>query len=201
MTNAKYYELLKEYEQIKMLNNPLIYITGYFSDLRSEIDLSFAKLKKKVYAENIKTLNTNCDQMITRVNLFEKECLNNQTINKIDETIQTNGFKRLEMIHKKLIELKKVMESISKQKVLDTNTNEAIKKKSELFIDIQHLIYSLRIEMECLLFMNKSIIFLDRNKCLNSKIFDQLDKQTAVGKLIIITNVYFSIQSIEILKT
>ena len=201
MTNAKYYELLKEYEQIKMLNNPLIYITGYFSDLRSEIDLSFAKLKKKVYAENIKTLNTNCDQMITRVNLFEKECLNNQTINKIDETIQTNGFKRLEMIHKKLIELKKVMESISKQKVLDTNTNEAIKKKSELFIDIQHLIYSLRIEMECLLFMNKSIMFLDRNKCLNSKIFDQLDKQTAVGKLIIITNVYFSIQSIEILKT
>ena len=77
--------------------------------------------------------------------------------------------------------------------------------------EINHLIYDQTVKLEKVLFQNKAIIFLDRIKCGNwmdnylddeqeRNIFDEMDPETTVGKLVCVNNEYFGHLATEILK-
>lgn len=202
MENLKYYELCKEFDKIKELNIPSIYIGNFFSDLRCEIDLAYSRKKKNLSAENIKILTENWNAMTNKVNKYERDCFNNQTLNPVSEIDLAETTQKIKLIEVKLEELRLLLETLSQSEFrsIDAATNEALKKKNELLVETDQLIEKLKYKMERILFMNMTIIFLERNKCQNKEIFEELDEETTVGKLILITNEYFSNASVSVIK-
>ena len=192
-------ELTQKYEQVKLLEKPQIYLVNYFSELRSELDSAFIKKKKQVSnIEKWKKLQENWSLLLNKINEFEKECI--QAVKLTDEiVIERNS--QLQIIKSRMTELKDVLRNISKQSNIIKQGNEAIKKRDELICDINFSLEQLRAKMEQILFLNSTIIFLNKNATTNDKIFNDLDSDTTVGKLVLIRNQYFTRANIEILKT
>jgi hypothetical protein len=199
MSNTKYLELKKEFDKVLMLTNTKIYLMSYFSELRSEIDILFAKKRKQT--QSLMELNLNWTKMIDKVNTFEKECVNKDE-NEIDSKLDFKLNERLNFIKLKLNELKKVIELLNKQRniIIDTDGNEALKKRNELFFEIECILSDTKNKMENILFMNKTILFLSKKNCDFSEIFKELNPDTMVGKLIIVTNQYFNSFDIDTIK-
>jgi hypothetical protein len=192
-------ELTQKYEQVKLLEKPQIYLVNHFSELRSELDSAFIKKKKQVSnIEKWKKLQENWSLLLNKINEFEKECI--QAVKLTDEiVIERNS--QLQIIKSRMTELKDVLRNISKQSNIIKQGNEAIKKRDELICDINFSLEQLRAKMEQILFLNSTIIFLNKNASTNDKIFNGLDSDTTVGKLVLIRNQYFTRANIEILKT
>ncbi len=192
-------ELTQKYEQVKLLEKPQIYLVNHFSELRSELDSAFIKKKKQVSnIEKWKKLQENWSLLLNKINEFEKECI--QAVKLTDEiVIERNS--QLQIIKSRMTELKDVLRNISKQSNIIKQGNEAIKKRDELICDINFSLEQLRAKMEQILFLNSTIIFLNKNATTNDKIFNDLDSDTTVGKLVLIRNQYFTRANIEILKT
>jgi hypothetical protein len=192
-------ELTQKYEQVKLLEKPQIYLVNHFSELRSELDSAFIKKKKQVSnIEKWKKLQENWSLLLNKINEFEKECI--QAVKLTDEiVIERNS--QLQIIKSRMTELKDVLRNISKQSNIIKQGNEAIKKRDELICDINFSLKQLRAKMEQILFLNSTIIFLNKNASTNDKIFNDLDSDTTVGKLVLIRNQYFTRANIEILKT
>ncbi len=192
-------ELTQKYEQVKLLEKPQIYLVNHFSELRSELDSAFIKKKKQVSnIEKWKKLQENWSLLLNKINEFEKECI--QAVKLTDEiVIERNS--QLQIIKSRMTELKDVLRNISKQSNIIKQGNEAIKKRDELICDINFSLEQLRAKMEQILFLNSTIIFLNKNASTNDKIFNDLDSDTTVGKLVLIRNQYFTRANIEILKT
>jgi hypothetical protein len=73
-------KLYEELNTLKfMLESPDTFISNFFSDLKSEVDLAFTKqIILDTNNKSMYKLNETYSKMIERIDLFEKECLTNQ---------------------------------------------------------------------------------------------------------------------------
>ena len=190
MTTISSNDLDKQLYKLKeILNFPRIYLCNYFADLKTEIDLSFAKKQQNSSnAEIMQILHENYKQMIDKVNSIEEHCLKIQKQTFNDElTHETNSI--IKQIENKL----------------NITTDEYLSK------EINDLLYEQTLKLERVIFQNRTLIFLDRSKCCHfiddfndneeeRNLFDEMDPNTTVGKLVCVYNEYFGYLATEILK-
>ena len=176
-------------EKLKMLVElPRLYLSNYFSDIRTEIDLAFFEKELGIFdAENRVKLRRNWQEMIDSVNSFEEECLIGRSIKK---------FKEISFGSKPIVDC------------MEEKYDSALKTKNDYELKLlEDLAYDEMCKIEKKLFQNKTIFFLNRTKSNNSKLFldylniyTKLDIKTSVGKLLIISNYYFGEKEISVIK-
>ncbi len=177
------------FEKLKMLVQlPRLYLSNYFSDIRTEIDLAFFEKELGIIDnENKLKLRHNWQEMINKVNSFEEECLIERSIKKFKEIS---------------CDSKPIVDSLEEKydSALKTNNEYELKHLEELAYDEMY-------KIETRLFQNRTIVFLDRSKSNNSKLFldylslfAKLDNKTTVGKLLIIPNHCFGEKEMCIIK-
>ncbi len=170
-----------KFNQLKLASyNPDDYIYNYFSDLRNEIDLvaNSQLMDDDTPANNNEIITDNWIEIIDLIKFFEKECNQMRSLkNSLTEIAKAHLV--IDFIHKKINE----------------NSNQL--DKIEVFKEIDQLLDSELFKLEKRLFCNKTMFFLDRQKndCLKSM------PKEKIGKLIFVTNEYFSRKSIENLKS
>jgi hypothetical protein len=178
-------QINRKFIQLKLASyNANEYIYNYFSDLRNEVDLAAnSELAANDNKDQIKEseLTDNWIALIDQIKSYEKECLSSRTIcNSIAE--QVKAHRCVEMVNRKLNELNSQAD------------------KNEAFQNIDHLLDEEIYKIEKSLFCNKTMIFLDKNKCELKALFNKMNLNVTLGKLIFITNEYFGKLSIETLK-
>ena len=171
-SNAINNQTSKLFENLKLiLQTPRLYICNYFNRFRKDIDLFF--IKRIIVETNTKTkakLNRNWIEIIHKVDLFEAKCHRNQANNHLD----------------------KLLISVTDEKIcsFELSLNDS---NLELRQIIQEQIYKL----ERILFLNRTIFFIDSINYSGFDSFKRMDLQTTVGKLIICTNEYFDNRSLK----
>lgn len=171
--------LKEDLDRLKNINTfPRFYLSNYFSDLRTEVDLAFATQDLHETDQTLREkIKKNWTEMILKINEFEQECLlklKNNSFNNSQITDQTE-------------QLINLVES----NFINNNIKEDILKE---LIDGQIL------KLEKILFLNKLMIFLHRKNGHYTILCKKLDHRTTVGKLIYITNEYLGKKCVEILK-
>ena len=177
-------DLNKEFHSLKSIfESPAKYLSSHFKSLRCQVDDAFVQKMLSEQDEVIKKeTNKKWGDMVEVINLFEKECLNNLKINfkQNERTINSE----LQIIQIKINSL-------------------PLKINYEHTKEIKHLIENEIFSLQNMLFMNKTMVFLDRNKCEENSIISYANfdySKTTIGKLVIIKNYYFSKTTIEQLR-
>jgi hypothetical protein len=153
-----------------IVQEPRFCINNYFTDLRSQIDLSFStKDLIDNHENNINALNENWLQIIKKIMSYEKECLYRLKTNHNLSYLN----KKIELFEKKILENKEtIYESI----------NDEINS------------------IENKLFLNKTFIFLDEISCENLNLLYKMNKNKTAGKLVIILDQYINPIQVNLLK-
>lgn len=150
-------ELKNQYEQLNLLYQfPRLYLRQYFSDMKTRINLSFAKKERLVQDELLKReLSENWADLSKLVSSIENECL---------KRIQANP----------------KFDSDINRKIQFLTDN--MKSNDHFDAVLIELAYNLITQIESIVFLNKTIIFVENVDLTN-------DLETSLfGKLIIITN-------------
>lgn len=176
--------LTKKFSLLKLaFYNPGEYIYNYFSDLRNEVDLA-ANLElannEELIEENENCFTDNWIDIIDRIKQFERECLHASSLSNSFINVKTH--KAVDLIQKKINDL----------------GNQSV--KSELIQEFEQIIDNEINKIEKILLCNKSIIFLDKEKCELKQLFSKMNLNLTIGKLLFVKNEYFSKQSMETLK-
>jgi hypothetical protein len=181
---------------------PRSYLSDYFINLRSKIDLAFVKkrfnLKEQleksiklvdeanfdeIYNEKSEELNDNWIKMIDKVNEFESFVFQVRTTNKLTFDLTDQIAEQIKEISHKMNDL-------------GNGVDES------LFNEINFQIYDNLFQIEKYLFRNQCIYFVDREKCESNKygrMLIGLDYKTTAGKLVIVTNEYFTTNTLDML--
>lgn len=98
LLNLKLNELIEEVRQLKSdLDYPRLNISRFFRNVRNEIDITFAKLKLQAKnTEQKSQLVFNWNELIDRINQFEKQCLEN--LIEFSENTKNESMNTLELI-------------------------------------------------------------------------------------------------------
>lgn len=170
--STRFENLKNQNEKLKLIYDvPRLYLSDYFIDLRAQVDHSFAFQKMNETTEKKRDkINLIWLKMIDRINSFETECLN-------------NAFEVKK--HRFGIKLKEIEDILAKQ----TSNNEMLDYCDDL---IRNETYRL----QRILFLNKTIIFLDKNNCPSASIFHKMKN----SKLLSICDEFLSEHGIEYLK-
>ena len=156
---------------------PRLFLSNFFNDLKAEIDSSFV-LKELSLSENErKILIKNWIDIIKRVEVFEAECFRVKNKNEFQKEFQHEMSKLISYIETDLIQHKK------------TENNE----------NLEDLICENILKLERELFLNKTIVYLDESKT-ERNFFQYIDFETTAGKLVIISDQYFSTNELQLLK-
>jgi hypothetical protein len=151
---------------------PRLFLTEFFSDLKSQVDISFATKELKEKDANLRSeIKQNWLEIINKIEAFEKECFKAHKSNVFDEAIK-----------------KEITEAI-----LFIENNLDSQKNSVVIIE------DLTYKLEKTLFLNRTIAFITRSDEFE-RFFKKLNKRTTVGKLIYIKNAYFSKKVINLLQ-
>lgn len=179
------------------------YLADYFSDLRNQIDICFFEKKLK---NDSHLLHDNWKSLINRTHLFEISLKKIELDeNQIKETKQN-----IEIIEKKIDSFKNLAMELESENESDSEEDEDGEIK--LYLEITDLINEEIIKLERILFMNKTIIFLESQKFKSNLmntfkdefgnhkcLIDKLDIDSSFGKLLIVNNQYLGKQAIDIL--
>lgn len=176
----KIYSLLKALDDLKTIfDAPKLFITNYFADFRSQIDLAairFIVSKTKIQNQteiDKKTLgliNNNWLQIIQKLNQLEQECLKNYAVNKLFS-----------------LEIKETIKVIENELNLGTRD----------FSRLEDLIYDQKYKLEKMLLMNQSLIFIARDQCRLDDLFAKMDLNVTFGKLILVQNEYYGRKGVD----
>lgn len=216
--------IAKLYEELNLLKNmlesPDSFITSFFSDLKAEVDLAFTKqLILDSNNKNMFRLNETYTQMIERIESFEKECLSNQTTNAFNNDIVLELNESIELVTSKITNLYKHASEhdvgktckkfqINHMNILhknlyidllysnDEDSNQSLNQVDELEQEISDLIHEQMFKIEKILFMNKTIMFLEKTKPRDKHLANDM----TVGKLVFITNEYIGKRCRSIIK-
>ncbi len=175
--------LYKELEELEALvQMPRLYLNNFFLNLRNEVDLAVAKQSQiKVTQEITLKLNENYELMIDKINEFERECLARPVKNIFTKAELEEAIKMIEFIRERI-------RNLSIQDDEDDGENG---KLDDLIMEIEDLIYDETNRLERIIFLNKTMIFLEENNSKLNDCFNKMNYLTSAGKLIFITNEYF----------
>lgn len=193
-------ELRDQLDVLKSIyDSPLSYLTQFFFNLKNDVANAFTlKLETSEEPSAKAKLNENWNEINAKIGAFEAECKQKLAPVELDEEKMS------------LIEMK--LESYNE----------------DLYAEINDLIYDETYKIEKILFLNKTMVFLDRTRIslisddhssANSLSFNQnvsddsnesfnedvnlfyyMNSKTTCGKLIYITNQYFGKRTLPILK-
>lgn len=210
------FNLRKDLEHLKqIIRNPQVYLKDFFSGLRSEIDLTFIERKNVIsHSESLlNDLKNNWHQIVSRINLFELECCSKGSvfsedfINQVKERIQTVE-EKLNCINYSKIQIDDELNESEYE-----NENETSISEETIRTYMFDLIHDEIMKCERILFKNKTYAFLEQNKykanlanrieCYDVEnercLFDRMNKDTTIGKLLIVSNEYLGKNAIDIL--
>jgi hypothetical protein len=193
---------------------PRIYLTHHFDDLRRKVNIGFL-LKEQVIKDFEKKVLLEKDRIhLTNViNSFEQDCLRKQKVNAFNYEITTKTAKRIKFIEKKL-------EDLYRYRISEKIFPEEDDVSYEDFDYINSLIYDEKTNIEKIIFLNKTLLYLDINEIKtekdNSSYFDNSesesdasnsdglieldDSEILVGMILFIENDYIGEKGIEYLK-
>ena len=162
--------LRKDLDELKsILDDPKSFLSNYFKSLKTEIEYSF-----------IKNIESN------RMNEKKKDELSKswvQIINKLKE-VESECFNNIFSI---------LLKKETKQQI---DLFESVLDKNQDLVLLNGLIEAEIIKLKKFLFSNRTILFLDKNKCENKFLFDAKNP----GKLIIIKEEFLRVEVVESLK-
>lgn len=160
--------LQEEFNQLKtLLTEPELYLWNYFSDLKNEIDLSFSKNLLEE-PEKHELINIHWIEIIDKVKLFEQECIktNQQSATQsVQKFIDAN--QALEEIETTLNQLMEETEQVTEpktKKLKRSNPHREEEEKQMRLKAVYETIYEQTIQIERILFLNKTMIFIDKIK-------------------------------------
>lgn len=177
--------LIQNLNELKHLYQyPIFYLSEFFAELRTQIDLTFVKKKINLiqlnqYDEIQDSISLNWSQLIDKTNEFESECL------KRAASLQSE----LELCHE-------IQENI---KYIQYNL-ECFNENQDHCDEINYLIYDSAFKLKRYLFNNQTIYFLDREKCILQRILVGLNYKTTCGKLLIVKNEHFDTINLGLLN-
>lgn len=158
----------------KIIDAPSTFLKYYFDQLRYQVNEAFDQLKDEddtfIQAEK----NKNRTDMIEKINTFENECITNAEV----------CFKK-------------------NQPLINRQMNLIQNELTNFNPDRKDLIYMIQTEasnLKRILFMNKTLAFIERFKCDEKCILSYLivDKpKTSAGKLLFIKNCYITTENID----
>lgn len=156
-------------DQLKQIAEiPKLFITNYFIDLKSQVDLTFVKLRQ-IDSTNDSTNTVIWLQIINKINDYEILCL--KQIKKKDLFI---------------------IETLEQLNLIETKLNDGTNSLDL----IEQLIQTEEFNFKKFLFINRTILFLFKDKCKSSSLFNANE----VVKLILIMDDYITDPGIDCLK-
>lgn len=197
-------QLKQQYEQLKKLfEAPRLHVSNHFSDLRSQVDIAFIKMNQNEPNLEIKhKLNDTWFQMIEKINIFETECLKTRGSNTFSNDFAQEIKEKIGLID---IILKDLNNQVIVEETLlafpsNNKLNEEIENDEDSFNQISNFIYEEFHKIEKLLFLNRTLFFLDKENWINTSLFDKMNVKTTFGKFILVQNEYFGNQSMSLFK-
>lgn len=209
MERLNFNELKEEIETLKLfINHPEDYLWDYFNSIKNEIDIEVAEQEiLNSLNETDSTLTHNWLKMLTKIDEFQKECLNSLP-NNLKSKSKIKHLLNIKIIENQLDNTRDSIEIYNQE-----DRNGLFKRLKQ----IKEVILEERSKMEQCLFNNKTIIYFNSFECLQfqhanematfslDNLFNDVTNKTVlndskIGKLIIIANRYFNQRSINSLK-
>jgi hypothetical protein len=96
--------LLKELDDLKLIFQvPRLYLSNYFSSLRTKVDIAFTKKQfEEADSQSQVTTAENWNKMIEQINLFEYDCLAAQKSNKFCDAFNKEINEKISLIESTL---------------------------------------------------------------------------------------------------
>lgn len=187
--------LQSDLEDLQSLyQTPRLNLNNYFISLRSEIDLAVAKQSTiKTTNDIIKQLNDNYIKMIDLVNGYEQECFKKRHKNTFKPNESKQALEAIQFIKEKIDYL------IIKEREQDENQADNDEDFSLNIIEIENLIYDETFNLEKIILLNKTMIFLDES-CKVENLFNKMDYLCTAGKLLVIQNEYFGKRGLNLIS-
>lgn len=192
-------ELKIQYEQLKKLfESPRVYLSNAFADLRSEVDIAFISMNQtETFMEVKHKLNDCWFQMIEKINTFETECLKVHGNNGFNNDFSQEVREKIEIIDKILSELNN---QATIEETFHVDNKEEKTDEDDGFNEVGSLIYEEIYKIEKRLFLNKTMMFLDKSNWNETSLFDKMNTKLSFGKLFFVQNEYFGKQTIGLVK-
>lgn len=185
----KFNSVITQINNLKVLIEiPSMYINNYFIDIRNEIDLAVTEKQIKENGHLDENLNKNWIQMIDLLYAFETECLARLKSKKLFYDIEKNGKDFIQSIDLKLSKLEK--------EVYQETTHETAAELEKL----ENEVYDETFKFEKIVFMNRTVVYLDKNNSKLENYFENMNPKTTIGKLVVVKNEYFGKRGLILLK-
>jgi hypothetical protein len=92
-----------------------------------------------------------------------------------------------------------IKEKIDYLSVKELKQDENNEDFSSYILDIEDLIYDATVYLERILFLNKTMVFLEEKTNKVDKLFNEMDNLSSAGKLLFITNEYFGKRGLSLI--
>lgn len=163
---------MQEIDELKLMYEvPRLHLSNYFDNIRTEIDISYAKKELNESDTNLKfEINKNWTQLIDKVNKFEFDCL------------------RLKITNDFNIDFKQQIDEKFKLIPITNNTDYMISY-------IKFLIEKTIFNNKTIMYLNREQMI-----SYSPLFFKTIDASTSAGRLVIITNEYLGSNLVEYLK-
>ena len=185
-SQIKSVDLIEEIDQLKqILNHPEKYVWDYFYDLKNQIDLDFNKIDGtlKIRDDTKNDYVSTWTSLIDKLNDFKSKCIQNINLFKINLSNYIKEINELEDL---------INNEINRQSVFNLFTNKTKKIKN-----LKELIKAKNIDIKKKLFLNKTIFYMNRDKCnIYEKLNDiktsndKVNLPNLIGRLIIVQDYY-----------
>lgn len=179
-----------------IIQSPEMHLHEYFSEMKFKIDLLFDPLIIESESETKKNKQAdNWLEIIDRIKLFEYECITYHSMNRFE--FNTEQFDELETkLNEFLISVEsKLIEYQDENKLIDLPLQS---QGNQAIINLTKQIDKIQFNLDKSLFLNKTIVFLERDTNLDKEeFFVRMDSSETVGKLFIISNIFFSTNEIN----
>jgi hypothetical protein len=172
--------LEKRFEKFKNASEfPRLYLSDYFTQLKSKIDMAYFKLECSFEDTSKKeAIRNNWNETIEKITSYESDCFKNQIGNQFSEDAQTKIKNSFQLIENRLkdFDTDKVKAKFSKEYEDDKEDEDEDEDKDdeedddkkdgtykyqiEEFKELSDLIYDSFVELARILFLNKTMIFL-----------------------------------------
>lgn len=186
-------DLKKSIDNLKQFKHPNLYISNYFNDLNKDISIAFEERLLNEEDINLSSvLKLDWSQIVQKIKIIENDCLSVLD----DHTFSQNLKEKIDR------QVKKIEQKFDLFLLKNQNVEYKDIIEEEIYVQIQEindLIYNKSIQIGKILFMNKTVVFIDKKSCKNQKIFEDMNEKTTVGILLIIHNEYFGKKGIELI--
>jgi hypothetical protein len=179
-----------------IIQSPEMHLHEYFSEMKFKIDILFDPLIVECQSETKKNkLTDNWLEIIDRIKLFEYECMTCHSMNRFEFNIEQFDALETKLNEFLILVESKLVEYQDENKLSDLPLQ---RQGNEVVFNFTKQIDKIQFDLDKSLFLNKTIVFLERDANLDKEVFFiKMDSTETAGKLLIISNIFFSTNEIN----